>query len=204
MADWRNKLERLKGQRDVLEKNIKRSRSRIKTLKKKHQCAKEAQRYIQTAAKSTQEFLQFHLTDIATLAMSSVFPQPYTMYLDFIPKRGRSEATLSFGRSGSDERLNPMKSSGGGPVDVASFALRVALWFLHQPQRRNVLILDEPFRFVSRGLREKTSTMLKELSQKLQIQVIMVTHDSSLVECADRVIHVKKKDGVSQVRIGGQ
>ena len=117
----------------------------------------------------------------------------------FVMKRGKTEADLFFVRDGN--RVTPLEASGYGMVDIASFALRVAMWSLQRPRSRNVLVLDEPLKFLSRGYQSKASTMLKEISRKLGLQIIMVSHSQELIESADRVFGVSIKDGVSGVSV---
>ena len=109
------------------------------------------------------------------------------------------ECDLYFVRNG--EKSNPLDASGGGAVDVASFALRIASWSLSQPEISKTIILDEPMRFLSANYQEKASTMLKEVSQQLGIQFIIVTHETTLTSYADNVFEVGIKKGVSKVAI---
>jgi len=71
------------------------------------------------------------------------------------------------------------KEVGGGVLDVISFCLRLGLVLLkgYSP----ILILDEPFRYLSRDLRPKVRTLLERLSDELNVQIIMITHDPELV-----------------------
>jgi ABC-type sugar transport system ATPase subunit len=62
------------------------------------------------------------------------------------------------------------------------------------------MILDEPLRFVSAKYQEKASAMIKEISEKLGIQFIIVTHNEVLASYADRTFEVTIKKGVSHVR----
>jgi DNA repair exonuclease SbcCD ATPase subunit len=88
-----------------------------------------------------------------------------------------------------------------GAVDVASFALRIASWSMARPRTDNVIILDEPFRFLSENYQERASNMLREVSQKLGIQLIIVTHETVLTTSADRIFEVSIKKGISQIKV---
>lgn len=79
------------------------------------------------------------------------------------------------------QSFDPTRSVGGGVVDVAAFALRMACLSLARPQRRRLLILDEPFRFVSRGYRPRLRALLQQLTKDMGIQIVMVTHLQDLV-----------------------
>jgi ABC-type sulfate/molybdate transport systems ATPase subunit len=69
-----------------------------------------------------------------------------------------------------------MSASGGGVVDVAAFALRIACLTLRKPALRKVLILDEPFRFLSAEYRPRVRSLIESLADEFGVQFIIVTH----------------------------
>jgi DNA repair exonuclease SbcCD ATPase subunit len=77
------------------------------------------------------------------------------------------------------------------------------MWRLQTPPSRPTIVLDEPFKHLSQDLRPKAAEMLKEISSKLGLQIIMVTHDVDLVEAADRLFLVSQRNGISKVVVGG-
>ena len=95
--------------------------------------------------------------------------------------------------------MKPLDASGGGAVDVAAFGLRIASWVMQQPHTRNVIVLDEPLRFLSKDRQSKASEIIKELSNKLNLQFIIVTHEQALTEYADKVFQVTQSKGISSV-----
>jgi len=101
---------------------------------------------------------------------------------------------------GDGVRMNPSADSGGGAVDVAAFALRLSLWSLQNPRSRNTIILDEPFRFLSKDLHHKAGELLKQISETLGIQLIIVTHEKELQQYANKVFTVDMVDKISYVR----
>ena len=84
---------------------------------------------------------------------------------------------------------------------MASFALRVASWAMQNPKSNNVLLLDEPFRYLSVNLLSKASAMLQQIAQKLGLQIIMVTHSPELVEMADAIFEVSLKNKESTIAV---
>jgi ABC-type sulfate/molybdate transport systems ATPase subunit len=76
--------------------------------------------------------------------------------------------------------VDPLTASGGGVIDVAAFALRVACLMLHRPKLSKVVVLDEPFRFVSAQYQDNVRTMLEELTRDLKMQIVMVSHNENL------------------------
>jgi DNA repair exonuclease SbcCD ATPase subunit len=133
---------------------------------------------------------------LVSIALAAVFPDPYAFVLRFVKRREKTEADLIFVKDGNEG--SPMDVSGGGPLDVASFALRTATWAIKPT--RNVLILDEPGKYISRDLQSKFSEMIKYLSVKLELQFLIVSHIPEITECADRVFNVANEQGISIVR----
>lgn len=194
----RTKLEQKKGWQARAVSHIQKTEDEIKNITQQLRFAEKAQAIIQTVAKQTQQELEYHISEIVTLAFQSIFPNPYEFQLEFVIQRNKTEALIWFIRGG--ERAKPKDACGGGVVDIASFALRIALWALKQPKSRNTLILDEPFKNLSANLQPKASQLLQELSKKLNLQIIMVTHCQELIGAADKTFEVTWKDGISQVR----
>jgi DNA repair exonuclease SbcCD ATPase subunit len=140
--------------------------------------AQDAQEIIQLLAQAIQQQAHERISAIVSSCLSTVFDDPYEFKIAFERKRGKTEANLRFIRRGLD--VDPITSSGGGMIDVAAFALRVACLVLHQPKLSRVVMLDEPFRFVSAQYRDNVRMMLEGLSKDMGIQIIMVTHIKEL------------------------
>lgn len=195
--DLRQKLEYKKGQQAQLHKDLKVAQVAEETINVAIADSEQAQAIIQAVAQKTQSELKYRLSEIVSLALAAVFEDPYKLKVNFVIQRGKTECILLFERNG--ELFDPLFSSGGGAVDIAAMALRVAIWSLTQPKTRNVLILDEPFRFLSKEYQVKASLMLKELSEKLSLQIIMVSHSESLIDGANKVFRVCIKNGKSSI-----
>lgn len=197
----RKKLEQQKGQRQILLQQIARYQKEITELTEKRDNLEQARELIREAGLRTQQQLQYHISDITSLALSTVFEDPYELKVDFVQRRNKTECDLLFVRDGKE--IDPLEASGYGAVDVASFALRVASWSMQQPRTRNVIILDEPMRFLSEDRQPYAGKMVKELSERLGLQFIIVTHEEVFAQYADKVFQVSMKDKVSQIKVLG-
>ena len=113
-----------------------------------------------------------------------MFPDDYECVIEFTG----SGAKLYL-KKGEDIIEDPINSVGGGVIDIASFAARVAFIFLSGSSR--TLIADEPFKAVSSDLRVKIPEMLQLLSEKLGVQFIIVSHLQEIIEGADNVVFIK-------------
>lgn len=147
----------------------------------------EARAVFQQVAVQTQTGIQAHLEGLVSAALSAVFEDPYEFRAIFELKRNKAECRLVF--SDGEEEYDPMSSSGGGPIDVAAFALKLAIHGLLR--NRPVLLLDEPMKFVSRDRVPFAADLVRALNRKLGIQIILVTHIPEFEKIADAIIYIK-------------
>jgi DNA repair exonuclease SbcCD ATPase subunit len=185
-------VHELAGQRKRATAAEKECACKVKQLTKRSDAAASAQTIIQAAAKLTQQQLEYRISELATLALKTVFPDPYTLEVSFEEKRGRTECVILLRRDFDleDVGVRPMEACGHGVLDVVGLALRLSLWSLRKPRAAPVFILDEPFRNISRDYLPQVATLLKELSARLGIQFILVTHEEEIAACADKAFRV--------------
>ncbi len=198
LTKYRNKIEQLKGHRKYLRTTLAGRKKTLATLQEQLNVAEEARRHIQIVSQQTQEELKFNIESIVSSALGAVFDDPYTFTADFETKRNKTECVLSFERDG--QKINPLKGAGFGAVDVASFALRLSLWSLSTNRTAPVMLLDEPFKNLSRDLQYKAGQMVKLLSEKLSMQFIIVTHATDIIESSARAYKVHLANKVSVVK----
>jgi DNA repair exonuclease SbcCD ATPase subunit len=198
IKNLRNKLEQSKGAKAQLETSLTNLQVQLKEKGRSLRQHEQAKEIIRTVGQKTQEQIQFHIEDIVSMALDAVFDNPYKFAVEFVQRRNKTECDLYFVRDGN--KVDPLTASGVGAVDVAAFALRIASWSMQTPHSRNTIILDEPFRFLSKNYQEQASLMLNEISQKLGIQMIIISHEEALTENVDAIFQVSIKKGISDVK----
>lgn len=134
----------------------------------------EAQKIAQLVAQTVQQQAHKRISSVVSRCLSIVFDEPYEFKIIFEQKRGRTEARLVFIKD--EQEVDPMSASGGGVVDVASFALRLSCILLSKPAVRRLMVMDEPFKFVSASYQPRVRAMLEQLSEELKVQFVYVTH----------------------------
>lgn len=139
----------------------------------------EAQRAAQSIAQQVQQTAHGKVARVVSRCLSAVFETPYEFEILFEQKRGKTEAELLFKRNG--RTVDPTGAAGGGVVDVAALALRLACMRLARPTVRPVLFLDEPFRFVDADNTLRVRLLLETLAEEMGVQFILVTHEPKLV-----------------------
>lgn len=145
-----------------------------------HTTALEAQGVLQAVAQKVQQHAHDKIASVVTRCLEAVYgEESYKFVIDFRRQRGKTEAVLQFIK---DDLLleDPVNEVGGGVLDVAAFALRVACLILCRPALRRTLWLDEPFRHLSKDLRPAARDLITTLAKEMRIQFVIVTHDPAL------------------------
>lgn len=198
IEQFRRSLERKKGRQKELQNSIRKMKNELKQTQRSLDASREALSIIQIVAKKTQAHLEYHLSDLVSAGMAAVFPNPYQLEIDFQSRRNQVEVDMNFLRS--DKKFNPAKC-GGGAKDIAALALQFSIWALRKPRTRPLMLLDEPLKWLKGSdLPTKGSQMIKEISSKLHLQIIMVSHSPELIQSADKVFYVEMKNNYSIVK----
>lgn len=88
-------------------------------------------------------------------------------------KRGQQHLELKFSEKNIEAPI--LTSFGGGAGAVAAFLLRLLV--CRRMGLAPVLLLDEPFSFVSAEYRDNVGKLLRELCDSLKMTILHVTHD---------------------------
>ena len=197
--EYKNKLEQYKGQRSSIQKLLGVETKKNKKISKDSIDATLANDILTLVGRQTQEKLVFKIEALVTSALEYVYDDPYQFKVEFDTKRSQTECNLYFERDGF--KANPVKDSEGTLLDISSVALRVAVWALPQLRDRSspVLILDECLKHVSKEYIDLASKFMKEMCDRLGIQIITVTHEEELIEGSDNIIKIVKDGKYSKV-----
>jgi len=189
------KFNYLKAKKDVLVKDLSRKSNQLSLAKQDYDNLVKAKWVLSSVARLTQERFKVRVEELMTFAIQSVFSRPFEFKLIFEIKRNKLECKPIIFENGV-EFDDPEYDIGGGLVDIISFAFRVVLWSLENPRSRATFILDEPMKHIGKGeLLIRAGKMLKEISDKLKFQLIIITHEPLLAEIADRKFEVSH-DGI--------
>lgn len=149
-------------------------RATLEVARTARTAAEEVRAAFQSVAAGVQKHAHAQITGVVTSALRAVFRDPYQFHIDFVKRRGKTEADLYFSLGG--RREDPEDGVGQGLVDVAAFALRLISLRLRRPRPRQVVILDEPMKNVNgAGNRRRCAALVEALAEQLGVQVILVT-----------------------------
>jgi len=196
----KRRYEKLISSRDALVTLADEKQDQLEDRKNQSQNFIKARWVLSKVAEQTQLRFKEKVESLVTMAIQSVFDRNFKFVLVFEQKRNKFECRPVVMENSIE--YTPKDDMGGGIVDVISFALRVVLWNLQKPKSRNILILDEPMKYVGKGdLLDRAGNMLREISHRLGIQLILVTHEPQLSEIADIAYLVSHRNGKSEAEL---
>jgi DNA repair exonuclease SbcCD ATPase subunit len=168
------KVQQLIEQYNQSEQRVRDERRALASAKAKVKATLQAQDIVQRLAQSVQENTHRQVASVVSKCLSAVFEEPYELHILFKRKRGKTEARLQFIRNGKP--FTPLTATGGGVLDVAALALRLACIIGTRPAMRRLLVLDEPFKFVSKEYRPLIRKTIETLAKETNTQFLIVTH----------------------------
>ena len=168
------------------------SKNRISIAKEKSsiEVLQKAKAVIIQVGEETQREIKDYIEETITLALQSVYGDDYQFIVEFDYTK-REQFEISFYVKHLGIKLEPRKDTcGGGVIDVCSFALRMVCLTLEEPNVEAILILDEPFKNVSGKFIPSVGQMVVDVTEMLNLQIIMVTHVDGFIETANNIIYL--------------
>ena len=150
----------------------------LATAEQREATVLEALDLTQIVAQQVQQLAHTKIAGVVSKCLEAVFDEPYQFRIEFERKRNQTEARLVLERGGFE--VDPITASGGGVVDTVAFALRVACLVLSRPKLQTLLVLDEPFKYVSADYLPRVRQLLETLSEEMGVQILMITHIPAL------------------------
>jgi len=150
---------------------------------------------------SARDFVKVEVEQLVTQGLRSIFEDPSIQFnIDFVSKRNQIEAEFTLSREEDENTIHGdiLSTYGGGVVDVISISLRIIIMQLMKV--KGPLILDEPGKNISAQFISAFGKFLTEVSNTFDRQIIMITHNSKLVEFANNTIEVYQTNGVSHIK----
>ena len=196
LQNWNEKISELEVMQKVKQKELHKTRLEREEHLLKIEQIRKSQGIVNRAVEITQKHLEVQISSIVSSLLKITSDDPYEFEVKFVPRRNSMECDLMFKRG--KKRLHILESCGHGCADLASIGLKISYQKLKEGILP-VLIMDEPFRQLQKNLHPIVAEAINEICNNLHMQFIIITHEKSLIENADRVFEIKQKGGVSYV-----
>lgn len=120
---------------------------------------------------------------LITYGLQTVFENPgFAFRMEVSKKMGLQWMEPRLVLDGVDAPV--LEAFGGGPAQIVAFLLRLLV--LRRLKLAPLLVLDEPFAMVSEQYRANVGKLLAELCARLDLTILMVSHETEYVEHATK------------------
>lgn len=199
---------KIRAARDIVDTKLAEMRVATKNIEKlKVQLEEEKARLVeiellqelfQISIKLMYSNLSSKLGAVITEGLAIVFPEAqYKFMVEFVERRGTIEADL-FLEDSNHNKYHPLDAIGGGVSDFISLLLRII--FIVLSHNKNILVADEPLKFISRGKVGRAAKFIKKVCEDFKFQLIIVSHIPELInECAIKY-EVSQTRGISSIK----
>ena len=141
----------------------------------------------------TQEDLLKKMSQFVTYGLVAVFGEGYS-FVPTLNVEGK-EYRVTFYVETGEVRGQLGTARGGGVAEVVSILLQVFFLVALKDRYAPFLFLDTAMVHISEQYHASVSALLKELSEKLGIQVVLIVNANTYGAYADRVYHFTQEGG---------
>lgn len=171
---------------DILRSDINRLESETLKLVDNMKMLDKAKSFLINFSEHSRARIKNKLERIVNSALSGIFDDKL-MEFKLIPNRTKRGLDYDVYLE-TNKQLTPLTDSkGGGVLDIVALSLKIAFLRLYRNFNRQTMILDEPFKNLDATRVPKAVMWLKQISEKMQIQFIIVSHCKELIEKSDVV-----------------
>jgi DNA repair exonuclease SbcCD ATPase subunit len=195
--DLQQQVARWRGQADLLDRQIVDQSTRLAETRQGITQHEQALALLQRLEEKWRGSFEQALAAVVSHGLSTVFERELTVNIESKLMRGTSSMALTI--TEGENTTSILGAEGGSLVEVTDFLLRVLLTLSARPALRHLLVLDEPFSRVSENFRSSLWELLRELSRRLDFQIIMVSHEPDAEDAADRAYLISKPKDVAVI-----
>lgn len=192
----------MKGRVDLLKEQIFDTTEELEAHTKDYKINERVLDVLRKYSLIKEQILREKIDNIITRGLRLVFGEGYASKLSFDISRGQAVMKTKLVTSIGDKEFEAdvATAHGGGTVNFCSMLYRILVLALVRPRQRPVIFFDEALKNLSQEYLEPASMFLKEISEKLGIQLIIISHRREVQEIGDKIYEFSNVDGETKVR----
>ena len=176
-------------------RNILSDREQKDKITKDNLILKELKTFLLQVSANYREDICNLFTNLVTEALTSIFEKDIKFEIKLYSYR--NEPAIDILVIENELEVDPQKSCGGGVNDIISLVLKIIYIYLKNSNR--ILILDESLKFLSRNYLEQASSFIRDISERMNLQIILVSHKPELEVGCDNLITIEKENNRSVI-----
>jgi hypothetical protein len=193
-------LDRKRAENAVTSKRIQGAQGVLQASEEMFNKANEAFVFLEELALAQRTEVKDGIQGTVTEALRLIFGDQYRVEFGYGVKNNRSSLEIEMVRdTPSGEVRRTLGGFGGSVADCISVPLR--LMILVTKYRDNpVCVFDESFKHVDSNRITRVAQFLSDVSEKLGLQVIMLSHHAAMKDAADAAFRIENQNGKSLVK----
>lgn len=186
------KVGSLQGEYKTLCEQQENSLTAINKYKEDEVTYTQAVELLSLVQKVTRDKIKNTFEDIVSHALNYIYESDkYSFHLVFGRRGNLQELDFAVQTPDKTEPFDPLTTDAGGTLNIISLALRIVLMEVASPKINGFILSDESFANLSEEHVEQASMFLKEINQKMKRQIICISHQSKMLDGADKLIEIK-------------
>lgn len=199
LDERRTALQGRQAENRVLQRQMVENQKRMDAFAVLLGIQQESLSLLESIANSRRNILKEKLEGIITEALHLIYGDAYSVAFTYSMKHNRSSLDIELVKATNDgEVRRGIDGHGGGVSDCISVPLRLMV-LLASNRVDKVCVLDEPFKHVDPERVELVAQFIREISEKLNLQVFMLSHHQTLRDYADTVYRFEQQHGETNV-----
>ena len=182
--------------KDSLEEKQEKIQKDMNDINKETDSLLELKDFLMSVSANYRDQLCNLFTSLVTEALTSIFEKDIRFNIKLYSYR--NEPAIDVSVIEDNLEVDPQKSCGGGLNDIISFVIKII--FIYLKKSSKIIILDEPLKFLSRDYIEQSSNFTQEISKRMNIQIILVSHKPDLEISCDKLITIEKNENRSIIK----
>jgi hypothetical protein len=186
------------GQARLISQQLRVKKSEVEQLNTRAEDLSKISALLSTYADERQAEVQKHFETVVSQGLQQIFDEDLTLSIrnKMVGRRFETDFILVSHVGDKVLETSILDARGGGVAAVAGFLLQAVLVLL-TPNARPVLFLDEVFSQVSENYLPSLSEFIKELTDRTNLQIVLVTHSDVFAEDADASYRFSQTNGIT-------
>jgi hypothetical protein len=197
-----DELTRMKNENDLIERQATEAEDEVIRSAEKMELSTEALQFLEEVANSRRGAMKGRIESVLTEALQLVYGPTRRIEMTYSVKNNRSHLSFELVRDTPDgevRRVLDGTGSGLGVSDTVSVPLRL-LVLLGSRKADRICVLDECYRHVDGERIELVVEFLRVLTERLGMQVVLLSHHERLRSEVDAAYRVKEGAEASEVQ----
>ena len=190
---------RLQGENALLKRQIHTNEQEMAKLATDLKVGQEALQLLEDIANTRRAGMKSKIESVLGEAVRAIYGPRYGVELEYNVKNNRSHLDIFVTKQLENGVVRrTIDGIGGGVADTISIPLRLLVILGANTDR--VCFIDEGWKHVNPERVEAISRFVKEVCERLKIQIILVSHHTGMQQNADKIFHFRD-DGKQAILI---